>query len=379
MIAFNKPCLTGKEIVYIQEALETGKFSGNGLFTSKIQSFFERKYQIRKCLLTTSCTDALEMCALLFDIKPEDEIIIPSFTFVSTALAFARQGARIIFADSKANHPGIDETKIESLITGRTKAIVPMHYGGVSCNMDLIMDVAKKYELFVVEDAAHSLDGYFTGINGETKALGTIGHLATFSFHETKNIQCGEGGLLAVNDDRFINRSEIVWEKGTNRAEFFRGNVNKYGWVDTGSSFLPSEITAAFLWAQIESLAKIQERRKKIWEQYYEALMPVASRGYFDIPEIPTCATNNGHIFYLVCNSLNDKTNLIKDLMEHGIMAVFHYQSLHKSSYYAPKHDGRELPNCDRFSDCLVRLPLYYDLSQDDQNFIISVIKNHYL
>src|SRR6056297_1616853 len=255
MIPFNKPYLTGNETAYIKEAVSSGKISGNGTFTKKCQAFFRERYGFKKALLTTSCTDALEMCALLADIQPGDEVIIPSYTFVSTALAFVRQGAVIKFADSRPDHPRIDEESIESLISDRTKAIVPVHYAGIACDMDLIMNLANQYDLLVIEDAAQAIESNYKG-----QSLGSIGHLAAFSFHETKNINAGEGGLLAINDDRFIGRSEIIWEKGTNRAAFFRGEIDKYGWVDTGSSFLPSELTAAFLWAQLEDIDKIQNR-----------------------------------------------------------------------------------------------------------------------
>ncbi|MFA5299796.1 MAG: dTDP-4-amino-4,6-dideoxygalactose transaminase, partial [Lutibacter sp.] len=252
-IPFNKPYLSGKEFDYIQEAIISGHISGNGSFTKKCNTFFENTYGFKKALLTTSCTDALEMCAILADIKPGDEVIVPSYTFVSTALAFVRQGAKIVFADSQPNHPNLDADKLESLITDKTKAIVPVHYAGVACDMDKIMELAEKYNLIVIEDAAQAIDSYY-----KNKPLGSIGHMAAFSFHETKNINSGEGGLLAINDERFINRAEIIWEKGTNRAEFFRGEINKYGWVDTGSSFLPSDITAAYLLAQLENIEKIQ-------------------------------------------------------------------------------------------------------------------------
>ena len=286
MIPFNKPYLTGKETQYIEQAVRCGKISGNGIFTQKCQNFFEDKYGFKKCLLTTSCTDALEMCAILCNIQPGDEVIIPSYTFVSTALAFVRQGAKIVFADSRANHPNIDVEQIEPLITLKTKAIVPMHYAGMACDMDSIMSLAAKYNLLVVEDAAQAIDSYYISPQtGERRALGSIGHLAAFSFHETKNIISGEGGMLAINDERFIHRAEIIWEKGTNRAEFFRGEVNKYGWVDAGSSFLPSEITAAFLWAQIEYLDDIQEKRKQIWNAYYERLKVLTDKGCFCVPE----------------------------------------------------------------------------------------------
>ena len=282
-------------------AVFSGKISGNGMYTQKCQDFFERTYGFKKCLLTTSCTDALEMCAILLRIEPGDEIIVPSYTFVSTALAFIRQGAKIVFADSYSGNPNIDADQVESLITIKTRAIVVVHYAGVACDMDKIMDLADKYNLFVVEDAAHSIDSYYTSPKtGIKHALGSIGHLAAFSFHETKNIISGEGGMLAVNDEQFIPRSEIIWEKGTNRAEFFRGEVNKYGWVDTGSSFLPSEIISAFLWAQIESLGKIQQKRQQIWLTYFNGLKELSGEGYFRLPELPDFATNNAHMFYLV-------------------------------------------------------------------------------
>lgn len=374
MIPFNKPHLTGNETLYITEAVESGKISGNGVFTQHCQKFFEQKYGFAKCLLTTSCTDALEMAAMLCNIEPGDEVIIPSYTFVSTALAFVRQGAKVVFADSCCNNPNIDATKIESLITERTKAIVPVHYAGVACDMDSIMSIAEQYNLLVVEDAAQAIDSYY-----KVRPLGSIGHLAAFSFHETKNIISGEGGMLAINDDRFVRRAEIIWEKGTNRAEFFRGEVNKYGWVDTGSSFLPSEVIAAFLWAQLENLKEIQTKRIEIWNTYYEKLKPLADKGCFKLLNIPDYASNNAHMFYLLCRSLSERTELIKHLKENGILAVFHYLSLHSSEYYKDKHDGRPLPNCDRFADCLVRLPLFYELGKTDINQIVDSIKTFFL
>jgi len=380
MIPFNKPYLTGKEAHYMYEAVFTGKLSGNGMFTQRCQAYFEKRYGFRKCLLTTSCTDALEMAAILCDVQPGDEVIIPSYTFVSTALAFVRQGAKIVFADSQTNHPNIDADKIESLITSKTKVIVPVHYAGMACDMDKIMALADKYNLLVVEDAAQAIDSYFeSGVKSqESRALGSIGHLAAFSFHETKNLISGEGGMLAINDERFIHRAEIIWEKGTNRAEFFRGEVNKYGWVDIGSSFLPSEVIAAFLWAQIEHLDEIQNKRKEHWNTYYEALKPLADQGFFKLPQIPEYATNNAHMFYIVFESLEERTKLINALKNSGILAVFHYLSLHSSPYYAEKHDGRVLSNCDRFADCLVRLPLFYELSENDISKVIETICSLY-
>lgn len=369
-IPFNKPHLTGKETEYIREAVSLGKLSGNGEFTKRCQTFLEQRYGFKKCLLTTSCTDALEMCALLCDLQPGDEVIIPSYTFVSTALAFVRVGAKVVFADSMKRNPNLDAEKIEALITPKTRVIVPVHYAGVACDMDRIMEIADKHRLLVVEDAAQAVDAYYKG-----RPLGSIGHLAAFSFHETKNIIAGEGGALCINDPRFIRRAEILWEKGTNRAEFFRGEVNKYGWVDIGSSFLPSEVVSAFLWAQLESMDGIQAKRKALWERYYALLKPLADEGRFTLPDLPDYATNNAHMFYLVCHSLEERSALIGKLKENGILAVFHYLSLHSSPYYAPKHDGRALPECDRYADCLVRLPLYYDLSLEDVDRICNIIK----
>lgn len=378
MIPFNKPYLTGKEMQYIEDAVKSGKISGNGLFTKKCQEFFEKEFGFKKTLLTTSCTDALEMAAILADIKVGDEVIVPSFTFVSTALAFVRQGADIVFADSYSDNPNIDADQIEALITKKTKAIVVVHYAGVACDMDKIMSIANKHGIIVIEDAAQAIDSYYISKDGTKKALGSIGHLSAFSFHETKNIISGEGGMLCINDDRFIQRAEIIWEKGTNRSQFFRGEVDKYSWVDTGSSFLPSEIISAFLWAQIENMRDIQDKRIKIWNRYYEGLSsfePVSIKKA-KLPLIPEYATNNAHMFYLVCDNVDDRTRFIQHLKDKGILSVFHYLSLHKSSYYE-KYSTRksELPNSDMFSDCLVRLPLFYELTDEQVEYIINMIK----
>lgn len=375
-IPFNKPYLTGKEAHYMYQAVYTGKLSGNGYFTKKCNKFFEDKYGFKKCLLTTSGTDALEMCAMLCDLKPSDEVIVPSYTFVSTALAFLREGANVIFADSMDSNPNLDAEKLESLITPRTKVIAPVHYAGVACDMDAIMEVANKHNLLVVEDAAQAVDSYYKG-----KALGGVGHLGAFSFHETKNITAGgEGGLLVINDERFIRRSEILWEKGTNRAEFFRGAVNKYGWVDMGSSFLPSEINAAFLWAQLENLEMIQNKRKSLWERYNANLQDLAIKGYVRLPEIPEYATNNGHMFYIVCRNLEERTGLIAFLKEKGIGAPFHYLSLHKSEFYEKNYGQyvKELPLCDMYADCLVRMPMYYELELEQVDMICGFIKEYF-
>ena len=358
------------------QAVYSMKLSGNGMFTKKCQQFFEDKYGFKKAICTTSGTDALEMAAILCNVKPGDEVIVPSYTFVSSALAFVRQGARIIFADSCENNPNIDADKIEALITEKTKVIVPVHYAGVACDMDKIMEIANRHNILVVEDAAQAIDSYYKG-----KPLGGIGHFGCFSFHETKNVTAGgEGGLLCVNDERFIRRAEIIWEKGTNRAEFFRGMVNKYGWVDTGSSFLPSEINSAFLWAQLESLDTIQARRKEIWNKYHEGLKDLAAKGCFSMPDMPEYATNNAHMFYIVCRNLEERTKLIAYLKENEVLAVFHYLSLHLSEYYKEHHQGEipDLPNCDRFADCLVRLPMYYELKDEEVKQIIDSIHEFY-
>ena len=380
-IPFNKPYLTGKEAHYMYQAVYSGKLSGNGLFTKKCQQFFEERYGFKKCLLTTSGTDALEMCAMLCDLKPGDEVIIPSYTFVSTALAFLREGAKVVFADSMKRNPNLDAESIEGLITPRTKVIVPVHYAGIACDMDAIMSVAEKHNLLVVEDAAQAIDSYYkSNVKHKALPLGGIGHLAAFSFHETKNVTAGgEGGLLVLNDEQFVRRAEIIWEKGTNRAEFFRGEVNKYGWVDMGSSFLPAEINAAFLWAQLENLDEIQTKRKLLWNRYQELLKPLADRGFFKLPDVPEYATNNAHMFYLIFPNLEKRSDFIKYMKDNGVLAVFHYLSLHKSAYYVDKHDGRVLPECDRYADTLVRLPMYYDLSVGDVDYICSLISKFYL
>ena len=378
MIPFNKPFLTGKETTYIEQAVHSGKLSGNGMFTKKCQDFFEKKYGFKKALLTSSCTDAIEMAAILANIQEGDEVIVPSYTFVSTALAFVRQGAKIVFADSYVNNPNIDADKIEELITTKTKAIVPVHYAGVACDMDKIMDLAQKYNLLVIEDAAQAVDSFYIDRDGQKKALGSIGHLAAFSFHETKNIISGEGGMLTINDERFVQRAEIIWEKGTNRSQFFRGEVDKYGWVDTGSSFLPSEVTAAFLWAQIENIDSIQSKRKQLWDYYYKKLSLISDTSAIKLPEIPSYATNNGHMFYLVFDTIQNRTKYIEELKRKDILAVFHYISLHSSPYYHSKHDGRVLSNADKFTDTLLRLPMYYELDFKDIDTIVESYKTTY-
>jgi len=373
MIPFNKPYLGGKELEYIRQAVASGKISGDGVFTRKCHAYFEQKYGFGKVLLTTSCTDALEMAAILLDIQPGDEVIVPSYTFVSTPNAFVLRGAKIVFADSLPDHPNMDVSKIEALITPKTKAIVPVHYAGHACDMDAIMAIADKHGLFVVEDAAQAIDSFYKG-----KALGSIGHLAAFSFHETKNIIAGEGGMLAINDERFFKRAEIIREKGTNRSQFFRGEVDKYGWVDVGSSFLPSDIIAAYLYAQLEMLDTIQTRRKQIWNTYYELFAELEAQGFIQRPKVPAYSTNNAHMFYIVCRSLEERSGLMDFLKEKKIGAVFHYLSLHKSPFYQDKHDGRELPFSDHYTDCLLRLPLFYELVTPEKMYIIEQVKAYF-
>lgn len=372
-IPFNKPYLTGKEELNIKQVFQNNHLSGNGEFTKKCQNFFETKFGIKKALMTTSCTDALEMAAILIDIKPGDEVIMPSYTFVSTANAFILRGAKIVFVDSKKNVPGMDEEQIENLITKKTKAIVPVHYAGVACNMEKIMSLAQDYNLYVIEDAAQAFDSYYIFENGEKKALGSIGHLSAFSFHETKNIISGEGGLLGINDKRFFDRAEVIWEKGTNRSAFFRGEINKYGWVDIGSSFLPSEIISAFLFAQLLEYENIQAKRLLIWNNYRELLSGFNEE--FSFPEIPSFATNNAHMFYIVANSPEYRSKILKKFKTNNIKAVFHYLSLHKSDFYNKNHDGRKLENADKYSNRLIRLPFYYELSNADQNRITDILK----
>lgn len=368
MIPFNKPYCSGREISYIQEVCRSTTMSGNGEFTKLCHGFFEKRYGFRKCLLTTSGTDALEMCAMLCRLQPGDEVIVPSYTFVSSAIAFLREGAFIRFADSGSEDPNITAANIEPLINERTKVIVVVHYAGVACDMDAIMALAEKHHLMVVEDAAHAIDSYY-----KNRPLGSIGHVAAFSFHETKNINCGEGGMLVVNDERLVGRAEILWEKGTNRAEFYRGMVNKYGWCDMGSSFLPSEFNAAYLWAQLEQIDDIQGKRRLIWETYDQALRGHLPEG-FRLAELPDYATNNYHMYYVLCPSLKVRTRLMDFLKNKGVQTTFHYLPLHSSKYYEDKHDGRELVNCDRYADTLMRLPLFYEETGEEAAQVAKLV-----
>ena len=372
-IPFNKPFYSGQEIIYMQKCIRNGRISGNQYYTKRVHEYFKKRYGFKKCLFTTSCTDALEMCALLTNIEVGDEVILPSYTFVSTANSFVLRGAKLVFGDSYPNHPNMDPINIEELITERTKAIVVVHYAGVACDMDRFVEICKKYNLYLIEDAAQAIESYYKG-----RPLGTIGDLGTFSFHETKNITCGEGGLLGVNNELFIERAEIIWEKGTNRAAFFRGEIDKYGWVDIGSSYLGSDLLAAYLYAQLENIQRIQERRLKNWRLYYRLFKYGAEKGYYELPYIPQYATNNAHMFYLICRSGQERQSLIEHLRRHNIHAVFHYLALHKSPYYRDKHDGRDLPNADRFTECLIRMPLYYELKEHQIEYIYEKVAEFY-
>ena len=375
MIPFNKPCLTGNEEKYIMKSINSPKISGDGKFTKLCHKWFEEKLQCKKALLTTSCTHALEMTAILLDIKQGDEIIMPSYTFVSTANAFVLRGAKIVFVDIRPDTMNIDETKIEAAITNKTKVIVPVHYAGVACEMDTIMDIAQRYNLFVVEDAAQAMMSSYKG-----KALGTIGHFGTFSFHETKNYtSAGEGGLLIINDEQFIDRAEIIREKGTNRSQFFRGMVDKYSWVDVGSSYLMNDVSAAYLWGQLENADDIHKNRLKSWLIYYERLLFLAEKGNLDLPAIPANCKHNSHIFYIKVKDMEVRTKVIEYLKENNVNSVFHYVPLHTS--VAGQKFGR-FRGIDYFtskeSEKLVRLPMYFNLIKEDVEHICDIICNFY-
>lgn len=357
MIPFNKPFLVGTESAYIAEALANRKLSGDGSFTKRAHALIEKHLGRGQSLLTTSCTDALEAAALLCDIKPGDEVIVPSYTFVSTANAFALRGATIRFADSGVGNPNIDPASVAALVTERTRVIVPVHYAGVACDMDPIQDIADRADAIIIEDSAQAIGASYKG-----RPLGTIGTFAAFSFHETKNIICGEGGSLHVNDPSRMRQAEIVREKGTDRAAFFRGEVDKYNWVGLGSSYLPSEIIAAFLVAQLEKIDEIQASRVRVWDHYFARLIELEVAGICQLPHIPTYATNNAHMFYLVCPSLDVRTRLIAHLKARGVMAVFHYQALHASPFFSQNHNVPELPQATRYTEQLLRLPLFPDM-----------------
>ncbi len=368
-IPFNKPFIIGKEYEYIKEAIKNGKISGNGVFTKKCNNYIQDTFDIKKAFLTTSCTDALEMSGLLIDLKPGDEVIMPSFTFVSTANAVLLRGAIPRFIDIRRDTLNMDETLIKDTINDRTKAILPVHYAGVPCEMDTIMKLAEEFAIYVIEDAAQGIDSKYKG-----RPIGSIGHLAAFSFHETKNIISGEGGALLVNDEEMVERAEIIWEKGTNRTKFFRGEIDKYTWVDIGSSFLPSELTAAFLWAQFEHLNEIQQRRNYLWQRYFEGLSGVSD---ILLPTIPQDILHNSHIFQILLPSEELRDSLMTHLKSKGILAVFHYVPLHTS----PKgmelgYKENDFPVTEEISGRLLRLPLFHDLKEIEQDEIIAIIKD---
>lgn len=375
MIPFNKPPRTGNEEKYVLESMRSAKISGDGEFTKKCNKWFEERLPCKKALLTTSCTHALEMAAILLDIKEGDEVIMPSFTFVSTANAFVLRGATIVFVDIRPDTLNIDETKIEQAITAKTRAIVPVHYAGVACEMDTIMDIASRNNLFVVEDAAQGMMSTYKG-----KALGTIGHFGTYSFHETKNYtSAGEGGLLIINDEKFIQRAEIIREKGTNRSLFFRGMVDKYSWVDVGSSYLPNDVSAAYLWGGLERADEINENRLNSWKSYHEELSFLEKDGFIELPTVPNGCVQNAHMFYLKVKDLGERTKLLEEFKKEDIGAVFHYIPLHSAP--AGLKFGR-FDSIDKFttkeSERLIRLPMYYGLANDEINTVCNVIKKFY-
>ncbi|NBX77149.1 MAG: dTDP-4-amino-4,6-dideoxygalactose transaminase [Proteobacteria bacterium] len=369
-IPFNRPSLTGKETKYIEDAIKRCHASGDGFYTKSCHSFFEEKLGIKKALLTTSCTHALEMAAILCDVEEGDEVIVPSYTFTSTVNAFVLRGANPIFCDVRPDTLNLDDTKIERLVTSRTKVIVPVHYAGVACEMDSILKIAKKHGLYVVEDNAQGIFGKYKG-----RSLGSIGDLGTLSFHETKNINCGEGGALLINKAEMVQRAEVIREKGTNRSQFFRGEVDKYGWVDLGSSFLPSDILAAYLWAQLERWQSIQSKRREIWEGYQQNLTNWALNQGVRLPVIPAHVEQSFHLFYLILPSLEERSRFIAHLREQGIHAVFHYQALN-SSPMGLKLGGRkgQCPISEKLSDQLVRLPLYNSMTEEEQWRVIDAV-----
>jgi dTDP-4-amino-4,6-dideoxygalactose transaminase len=356
-VPFNIPYVHGDELDNIADAIHHRKLSGDGKYTKLCQDNLDVQLGVGRSFLTTSCTDALEAAAILARIAPGDEVIMPSYTFVSTANAFALRGARLRFADSGNKNPNMDVNHVASLVSSRTKAICVVHYAGVAVDMDPIMAIAKRYNLKVIEDAAQGIAAQYKG-----RPLGTIGELSAFSFHETKNINSGEGGALHVNDPDLVARAEIIREKGTNRSAFFRGEIDKYNWVDIGSSFLPSELIAAFLYAQLENIDKIQNKRHLIWNTYDQVLRPFARGGDFSTPDIPQWAGHNAHMYYLVVDSLSTRTEFIQHLREHGASPAFHYQPLHQSEFFTRTNACSELPQATRYGDCLIRLPLFNDL-----------------
>lgn len=374
MIPFNIPPYVGTELDYVKQAVDNKKICGDGTFTKKCHQWLEVAFKCQKALLTTSGTTALEMAAILCDLKPGDEVILPSFTFSTTATAFVLVGAKLVFVDIRPDTMNIDETKIEAAITDKTKVIVPVHYAGVACEMDAIMEIARKHKLLVVEDSAQGVMGTYKG-----RALGTIGDMGCYSFHETKNYSMGEGGALMINDPKYNERAEIIREKGTNRARFFRGQVDKYTWVDYGSSYLPSDMNAAYLWGELEVAAKINNNRLSTWTAYYDAFSGLASDGLIDLPTIPDACKHNAHMFYVKLKDLNQRTDFISFLRSKGVQASFHYAPLHSSP--AGERFGR-FSGIDEFttreSDRLVRLPMYYGMSKEDRERVIGAVLDYF-
>jgi dTDP-4-amino-4,6-dideoxygalactose transaminase len=370
-IPFNRSSLAGREQEYIAQAMAIGQIAGDQTFTKKCHAFLEQRLGVQKALVTTSCTHALEMAAILLDIKNGDEVIVPSYTFVSTVNAFVLRGAKPVFIDIRPDTLNLDESKLPNLITPKTKAIVPVHYAGVACEMDTLTSIAKRHNIAIVEDNAHGLFGKYKG-----RMLGTFGGLATQSFHETKNITCGEGGALLINDDKFIERAEIIREKGTNRSRFFRGQVDKYSWVDVGSSYLMSDVLAAFLYGQLECADQIQAKRRKVWETYDRQLASWAHEQNVRTPIIPAQCEHTYHMYYLLLPSLEARQDLIKHLRQRGILSVFHYLPLHLSDM-GRKFGGQvgDCPITESLSDRLLRLPFYNDLSESDQSAVIDAVR----
>jgi len=372
-IPFNSPFSTGNEWKYIQDACKEGKLAADGKYTNKCQLFFEKKYGFGKAYLTHSCTHALEMAALLMDLKPGDEVIVPSYTYVSTANAFALRGCKIVFVDSRPDYPGINEQQLEHLINDKTRAIVAVHYGGIACDMDLLTEIATRHNLYLVEDAAAAIDSYYIGTDKKHKPLGSFGQFATFSFHETKNISCGEGGMLVVNDANFIEKADEVWNRGTNKKAFNYGKRNKYEWVRLGSAYAPSEINAAWLWAQLEKMDDIQETRKRIWNWYQSNLPNLLDHFDLEWMKIPNHAVHNFHLFYALSKSLKKRDDLLSHLRQKGILAVFHYQSLHTSPYnLSLLSQSQHLIQADKYSERLIRFPLYASLDTENLKNLIS-------
>lgn len=374
MINFNVPPFTGREMEYIRQAVENQKICGDGPFTKKCSEWIEEQTGVAKCLLTPSCTQATELAALLIDIREGDEVIMPSYTFVSTADAFVLRGARVVFVDIRPDTMNIDENLIEAAVTEKTRAIVPVHYAGVACEMDKIMEIARKHHLFVIEDAAQGINAFYKG-----KMLGAIGDFGCYSFHETKNLSMGEGGALLIQDEKYIDDAEIIREKGTNRSQYFRGQIDKYRWVNYGSSYLPSDMNAAYLWAQIELVDEITDKRLMLWRQYDELLRPLGEKGILELPKVPEGCVHNGHMYYVKTKDLEERTRLIEYMKENGVWPVFHYVPLHSApaGLKFGRFSGEDVYTT-KESDRLVRLPMFYSLTPAEVDYIVSKVKEFY-